>query len=85
VSKDTVAIQAAIDACARQGGGTVILLPGTYLSAPILLKSNITLHLDKGAILLGSSNHEDYPPHTEFHFPDLQPLVSATNADNVAT
>jgi polygalacturonase len=49
ISKDTAAIQAAIDACERQGGGTVRLIAGTYLSAPIVLKSNITLQLDKGA------------------------------------
>ena len=84
VTRDTVAIQTAIDVCARQGGGTVSLVPGTYLISPIILKSEITLHLDKGATLLGSSNHEDYPPRTEFHLPDLQPLVSATNANNVA-
>lgn len=84
VSIDTVAIQKAIDACALHGGGTVTLAAGTYLSSPIILKSNITLHLDKGATLLGSSNHQDYPPKTEFHLPDLQPLVSATDANNVA-
>ena len=84
VSKDTAAIQAAIDACAKQGGGTVRLIAGTYLSAPIVLKSNITLQLDKGATLLGSPDHADYPPLTMFHLPDLQPLVSATNAVHVA-
>ena len=84
VSKDTAAIQAAIDACEHQGGGTVRLIAGTYLSAPIVLKSNITLQLDKGATLLGSADHGDYPPLTMFHLPDLQPLVSATNAANVA-
>lgn len=84
VAKDTAAIQRAIDACARQGGGTVRLSAGAYLSAPIVLKSNITLELDKGATLLGSPDHADYPPHTEFRLPDLQPLVSATGATNVA-
>jgi len=84
ITKDTVALQTAIDACAGRGGGTVSLAAGTYLSAPIILKSKITLHLDKGATLLGSSNHQDYPPQTEFHLPDLQPLVSATNASDVA-
>lgn len=84
VAKDTAAIQAAIDACERQGGGTVTLMPGTYLSAPIVLKSNITLHLDKGATLLGSTDHADYPAITEFRAPGLQALVSATNATNVA-
>jgi len=63
VTKDTAAIQAAIDSCARRGGGTapetVRLTPGTYLSAPIVLRSNITLELDKGATLLGSADHAD--------------------------
>lgn len=83
-TKDTLAIQKAIDTCAAQGGGTVPLRAGTYLTAPIVLKSNITLHLDKGATLLGSPDHSDYPARTEFHLPDLQPLVSATGATNLA-
>jgi polygalacturonase len=83
-TKDTAAIQAAIDACSRQGGGTVRLTAGTYLSAPIVLKSNITLQLDKGATLLGSADHADYPARTEFRAPGLQPLVSATDAVNLA-
>jgi polygalacturonase len=84
VRKDTIAIQAAIDACEKQGGGTVQLIAGTYLSAPIVLKSNITLQLDKGATLLGSPDHADYPPLNLFHLPDLQPLVSAVNSTNVS-
>jgi polygalacturonase len=84
ISKDTAAIQTAIDACERQGGGTVRLIAGTYLSAPIVLKSGITLQLDKGATLLGSADHDDYPSKTEFREPGLQALVSATNASNVA-
>jgi polygalacturonase len=83
-TKDTAAIQKAIDACAAKGGGTVLLTAGTYLSAPIVLKSNIELHLDKGATLLGSPDHADYPAKTEFRLPGLQSLVSATNAENVA-
>ncbi len=68
-TKDTAAIQKAIDACAAKGGGTVRLTAGTYLSAPIVLKSNITLQLDKGATLLGSPDHADYPEITEFRLP----------------
>ena len=83
-SKDTAAIQAAIDACEQRGGGIVRLSAGTWLSAPIVLKSNIALELDKGATLLGSSDHQDYPPKTEFRAPGLQSLVSATNATNVS-
>jgi polygalacturonase len=83
-TKDTAAIQGAIDACAQKGGGTVHLTAGTYVSAPIVLKTNITLQLDQGATLLGSPDHADYPPATEFHLPDTQPLISALNAENIA-
>jgi len=44
----------------------------------------MTLHLDKGAMLLGSSDHADYKPKIEFREPGLQSLVSATNATNLA-
>jgi len=84
ITKDTAAIQKAIDTCAAKGGGTVRLTAGTYLSAPIVLKSNITLQLDKGATLLGSPDHADYPEITEFRLPGVQSLVSATNAENVS-
>jgi polygalacturonase len=84
VTKDTASIQAAINACEKRGGGTVRLTAGTYLSAPIVLKSKITLQLDKGATLLGSSDHGDYPAITEFRAPGLQSLVSAVGASNVA-
>jgi polygalacturonase len=84
VTKDSPAIQAAIDACAKKGKGTVRLTAGTYLTAPIILKSNITLHLEQGATLLGSSDHSDYPIKQEFREPGLQSLVSATNASNIS-
>ena len=82
VTKDTAAIQAAVDSCA-QSGGVVELSSGTYLSAPIVLKSRIMLQLDKGATLQGSADHADYPEKTEFRAPGLQSLVSATNAENI--
>ena len=84
-TKDTVAIQKAIDDCsAGKGGGTVVLDAGTYLSAPILLKSNMTLELKKDAILLGSPDHQDYPVIQEFRQDGHQALVSAVNAQNVS-
>ncbi len=84
VSKDTVAIQSAIDACEHRGGGTVRLSAGTWLSAPVVLKSGITLHLDQGATLLASPNHDDFPAMTEFKAPGRQSLLSATGASNVS-
>jgi polygalacturonase len=83
-TKDTKAIQAAIDDCASAGGGTVKLSGGTFLSAPIVLKSNITLDLAKGTTLLASPDHADFPAKTEFRAPGTQSLVSATNAEKVA-
>jgi polygalacturonase len=84
IARDTTAIQRAIDACEKRGGGTVRLSAGTWLSAPIVLKSRITLQLDKGATLLGSPDHDDYPSITEFKAPGRRSLVSATNATNVS-
>lgn len=81
---NTTAIQKAIDVCAAKGGGTVRLAGGVFLSGPIVLKSNIRLEVAKGATLLGSSNHADYPRITEFRDPGLQPLVSASNAENIS-
>lgn len=57
----TKAIQGAIDACSKSGGGTVYFPPGKYLSGTLFLKSNITLSLDVGAVLLGSTDLKDYP------------------------
>ena len=81
---DTNAIQSAIDACAKKGGGKVRLDGGTFLSGPIVLKSNIDLDIAKGTTLQGSSNHDDYPTKMEFRNPGLQSLVSAANASNVS-
>ena len=84
VSKDTAAIQKAIDVCEQRGGGVVRLSAGTWLSAPIVLKSNITLDVEKGATLLGSPDHEDYPKKTEFKGPGYQAFVGAVNAEHVS-
>jgi polygalacturonase len=58
---DTRAIQAAVDACAEAGGGTVLVPAGSYLTGSIFLRSNVTLYLDAGTVLLGSQQAADYP------------------------
>lgn len=58
----TPAIQAAVDKCSTAGGGMVYLPPGRFLSGTIYLKTGVTLHLDSGCTLLGSTNLKDYPP-----------------------
>ncbi len=59
-NKDTHAIQKAIDACHRAGGGTVLVPPGTYLTGTLFIKSGVELHLTAGATLLGSPDRADY-------------------------
>lgn len=71
----TAAIQKAIDACARAGGGRVYFPAGNFLSGTIALKSHVTLDLSPGATLWGSRNIADYgPPH----------LIYAKDAENIA-
>jgi polygalacturonase len=83
-TKDTAAIQKAIDTCAgEKTGGTVQLSAGTFVSGPLLLKSNITLEIGVGAVLLGSPDHGDYPKKVEFRGPGYQALLSAVGAKNV--
>jgi polygalacturonase len=58
---NTAAIQAAINACAKAGGGTVVVPPGVFLTGPVFLKSNLVFEVVAGATLLGSANFSDYP------------------------
>jgi hypothetical protein len=57
---NTTAIQAAIDAAHAAGGGVVLVPQGRFRTGSMLLKSNVHLHLDEGAILQGSSDWRDY-------------------------
>ena len=60
VTKDTAAIQRAIDEVAAKGGGRVVLPKGVWRSGTIYLKSNVEFHLEEGATLLGSGDLKDY-------------------------
>ena len=60
-ANDQTAIQSAIDACARAGGGTVLFPQGDFVSGTLRLASGVTLHLEDGATLWGSTNRSDYP------------------------
>jgi polygalacturonase len=52
-TNNTKAINAAVEAASKNGGGTVFFPAGNFLSYTIRLKSHITLHLDQGAVLIG--------------------------------
>jgi len=60
-TKDTPAIQTALDRCGVLGGGEVVFPAGTYLSGAIAIRSNTILRLNDGAILSGSPDFADYP------------------------
>ena len=59
VTDDTAAIQSAIHACPENG--RVRVPKGTYFVRPLVLKSNMTLHLQEGAVLLADPCEEHYP------------------------
>ncbi len=61
VTLNTRSIQTAIDFVSTKGGGILIFEPGAYLTGSVYLKSNVTLHLEGGAIIVGSTNPYDYP------------------------
>lgn len=88
LTPDTLAIQAAIDRCAAQGGGTVTLPAGRYPVGSLFLRDNVTLHLDAGAVLLGSENPADYPLiHSRWegtHQDTHAPLIGGQNLQNIA-
>lgn len=60
ITLNTKAINQAIDICSQAGGGTVLITQGVWLTGPIIFKSNVNLHLAKGALVQFSSKFEDY-------------------------
>jgi hypothetical protein len=67
-TNDGVAIQKAIDACTKDGGGVVLLNNGTFVSGGIVLKSNVELHLTSSATLLAFTDITKYNQDDKFHF-----------------
>ena len=61
VTLNTKAINETISACARQGGGVVLVPKGLWLTGPIVLKSNVNLHIDRAAIVQFTSDKDQYP------------------------
>ncbi|MDX2024053.1 MAG: glycosyl hydrolase family 28 protein [Deltaproteobacteria bacterium] len=75
--RNAAGIQAAIDTCAKRGGGVAVVPPGLTISGPIWLKDNVELHLDYGAIVQMSRAPADWPK-------DVPALVNAKGVENVA-
>lgn len=57
---NTTSIQKGIDFVSENGGGRLVFYVGRYLTGTIHLKSNVTIQLEEGAILVGSTNPFDY-------------------------
>lgn len=85
----TAELQAAIDACASAGGGTVLFPAGTYVTGALQLRSNVTIHLEAGATLRGSEREDDFPLWTsKWEGPNAvagrRPLIGGEGLENVA-
>jgi len=84
----TSAIQQTIDHCASLGGGTVVVPGGKFVTGTIWLRSNITLHLESGAVLLGTRNVSEHPMWASKWEgpvrPTHAPLIAGEGLQNIA-
>jgi len=85
----TQAIKTAIEKASEQGGGTVYVPSGKFLTGPIHLKSNITLHLEAGAELHFTDDFDAYLPMVPSRYEGVDvtsfsPLIYANGAENIA-
>lgn len=88
ITLNTKSINAAIDDCNKKGGGVVTIPKGLWLTGPIVLKSNVNLHLDKNAVLQFTTDFDQYPL-VEGNWEGLpqmrnQSPISASSATNIA-
>ena len=88
LTKNTQAFEKAIAAAAAKGGGKVIIPRGMWLTGPIVLRSNINLHAEAGAMVIFSKDFDDYPlVQTSFEGLNTvrcQSPISGKNLENVA-
>jgi hypothetical protein len=82
---NTLAIQRAIDKCFSDGGGTVYIPSGVFITGTLHLKSEINLYLESGAVLKGSPVITDYEPFERPGFgPTHYGILFALKAENVS-
>ena len=88
ITLNTNAFAKAMDALAAKGGGTLIVPKGIWFTGPIVFRSNINMHLEKGAVILFSPDFNLYPiVETIFEGLDTrrcQSPISGRNLVNVA-
>ncbi|TKC63644.1 glycoside hydrolase family 28 protein [Pedobacter hiemivivus] len=82
---NTKNIQEAIDECAKNNGGRVVVPAGKFITGTIYLKSKVNLYLEKGAVLSGSTDLNDYPENSSPVFEGLNlSLVFAENVKDIS-
>jgi hypothetical protein len=81
---DTSAFQAAVDACSRDRGGTVLVPAGDFLVGSVQLKNNVTLYLAPQARILGSTNNDHYTKGLERGDYGGTAIIYANDAENVS-
>jgi polygalacturonase len=85
----TAAFRAAVGACARAGGGRVVVPPGVFLTGPIHLRSHVNLHVSEGATIRFSRDPAAYLPVVPTRWEGvelmgLSPLVYAYEQHDIA-
>jgi polygalacturonase len=78
---DTEAVQKALDACGKAGGGKVLFPPGTYLSQPLTVRTKTTLLLERGATLRATDDPADYKRADEAK--KFNPFLSGEDLEDV--
>jgi len=78
-TENTAIIQKAIDEVSAAGGGTVVIPPGRFVTGVLTMKSNVNLHLEKYAVLAGSTRRTDYGPSSQ-----ASALLIADKATNIS-
>lgn len=88
IELNTRAINAAIVSCNANGGGVVLVPAGLWLTGPIVLRSYVNLHLEKGALMQFTDDHEQYPlVHSNWEGVDAirnQSPISGSDLEDVA-
>lgn len=84
---NTTAIQATIDKIAEDGGGTLLIPKGVFISGSLFLKAGVNIQLQEGSVLKGSTNINDYQKlntRIEGHFePWRAALINGDHVDHL--
>lgn len=87
-TSNTHTIKKAIDQLSANGGGTLLFPAGTYLTGPIVLKSNITINIEAGATIRFTDDFAEYTPFVEMRYEGVVmksfcPMIYAYEQENI--